>query len=158
MGLPKRKVVFQSSIFRCYVSFREGICLVDIDCTGQPPPTTSFWTKLSNNTSVNSFFLEVKIYPNHSCKGRNCMVHMHLQCDLCSPETRPQSHQDLGENKHHRTTLLRFAWAITLKQCTKWVRNIAMDKDFKKIKLIDLANIFWIFLAKTLFDMLESFP
>ena len=27
MGLPKRKVVFQSSIFRCYVSFREGIPL-----------------------------------------------------------------------------------------------------------------------------------
>ncbi len=25
IGLPKRKVVFQPSIFRCYVSFREGI-------------------------------------------------------------------------------------------------------------------------------------
>ncbi len=25
MGLPKRKLVFQPSIFRCYVSFREGI-------------------------------------------------------------------------------------------------------------------------------------
>lgn len=33
-----------------------------------------------------------------------------------------------------------------------------MDKDFKKIKIIDLANILWIFLAKPLFDMLESFP
>ena len=27
MGLPKWKVVFQPSIFRCYVSFREGKCL-----------------------------------------------------------------------------------------------------------------------------------
>ena len=25
MGLPKRKLVFQPSIFRCHVSFREGI-------------------------------------------------------------------------------------------------------------------------------------
>ena len=24
MGLPKRKLVFQTSVFRCYVSFREG--------------------------------------------------------------------------------------------------------------------------------------
>ena len=28
IGLPKRKVVFQPSIFRCYVSFREGIQFV----------------------------------------------------------------------------------------------------------------------------------
>jgi len=28
MGLPKRKLVFQPSIFRCYVSFRECIHIV----------------------------------------------------------------------------------------------------------------------------------
>ena len=29
IGLPKRKLVFQPPFFRCYVSFREGIQLID---------------------------------------------------------------------------------------------------------------------------------
>ena len=36
MGLSKRNIVFQSSIFRCYVSFREGIYYVYFNCFPRP--------------------------------------------------------------------------------------------------------------------------
>ena len=37
MGHPKRKLVFQPSIFRCYVSFKEGIILLMTWNPEQPP-------------------------------------------------------------------------------------------------------------------------
>lgn len=142
------------------------ICLVDIDCTGQPPANNILDKALKQHIS---FFLEVKIYPNHSCKGRNCMVHMHLHEYIyiiyiiydyinkirlnsfylhlplkgarksptlwpLQPRNSPSKPPRPWGKQTYRTPLLRFAWAITLKQCTRWVRNIAMDKDFKKIK------------------------
>ena len=64
-----------------------------------------------------------------------------------------------GKQKY-RTPLLRFAWAITLKQCTRWVLKPSMlwEKDSIRLNHWYLANLLWIFLAKTLFGMLEFFP